>query len=265
MAKSSCFTPLTRYQSTSRPLFQHLESRHLLSAGPQLAGIELLGNADACTGVVLTFDRALDPARATDARAYVVGRTPPSPGSSGSSLLGDIFGFAKRVNPIKHGKVQIASATYDDASHSVTLVPVSPFKEWKYFRILRVRGSGPYALTDAAGNAFDGNGDGTGGDDLVVNWRTRRGKQIHYVDSDGDKVTIGLRGPGVMFVTQQPHGSPIPLIFIEHTKAKSVLSGTVIAGKNGNGIAKIAQVSGFSGTSDTILTNSQFDVDKVLP
>jgi len=68
-----------------------------------------------------------------------------------------------------------------------------------------------------------------------------------------------------MFVTQQLHGSPTPLIFIEHTKAKSVLSGTVIAGKNGNGVAKIAQLSGFSGPSDTILTNSQFDVDKVLP
>ena len=264
MAKSFCLTPIANYQATCRPTFERLESRHLLSAGPKLAGIELLGSADACTGVALTFDRSLDPAHATDARAYVVGRTPPSPGSS-SSLIGDIFGFAKRINPIKHGKVQFASATYDDTSHSVTLVPVSPFKEWKYFRILRVRGSGPYALTDSAGNPFDGNGDGTGGDDLVVNWRTRRGKQIHYVDSDGDKVTIGLRGPGVMFVTQQLHGSPTPLIFIEHTKAKSVLSGTVIAGKNGNGIAKIAQLSGFSGPSDTILTNSQFDVDKVLP
>lgn len=249
---------------SSRPLLEHLESRHLLSGGPQLAGIELLGNADACTGVVLTFNSSLDPARATDARAYVVGRIPPSPGSS-SSLLGDIFGFAKRVNPIRQGKVKFASATYDDASHSVTLTPVAAFKEWKYFRILRVRGSGPYALTDAAGNAFDGNGDGTGGDDLVVNWRTRRGKQIRYVDSDGDKVTIGLRGPGVMFVTQPTRGNPVPLIFIEHTNARSVLSGTVIAGKNGDGVAKIAQLSGFAGPSDTILSNSEFDVNKVLP
>ena len=128
-----------------------------------------------------------------------------------------------------------------------------------------MRGSGPYALTDANGNPFDGNGDGTGGDDLVVNWHTRRGKQIHYVDSDGDKVTIGLRGPGVMFVTQQPHGNPIPLIFIEHTNARSVLSGTVIAGKNGDGVAKIDQLSGFIGSSDTILTNNEFNVDKVLP
>src|SRR6185437_9758714 len=129
MAKSFRLTLFANHQATCRPILERLENRHLLSAGPKLAGIELLGSADACTGVVLTFDRSLDPAHATDARAYVVGRTPPSPGSS-SSLIGDIFGFAKRVNPIRHGKVEFASATCDDTSHSVTLVPVSPFKEW---------------------------------------------------------------------------------------------------------------------------------------
>src|SRR6476660_6760367 len=118
-------------------VMESLESRCLLSGGPILTDVNLLGNADGCTGVVLTFDRALDVSHATDARSYVVGRIPPSPSDSGSgNLLGDILGFAARPKrqPIRSGKVQFSRADYDPDAHTVTLVPFSDFQAWKYFR-----------------------------------------------------------------------------------------------------------------------------------
>src|SRR5207302_7564648 len=73
----------------SRPvpiIVEQIERRRLLSGGPILTDVNLLGNADGCTGVVLTFDRALDVTRATDARLYVVGRIHSSPSDTGSLL-----------------------------------------------------------------------------------------------------------------------------------------------------------------------------------
>jgi hypothetical protein len=249
------------------PRIERLEGRQLLSGGPQLTGVELLGSADACTGVVFTFDRALDPARATDVRAYVVGRTPPSGSDDdGSGILGSILGFARPLpQPIKHGKVQFADADYDGATHSVTLTPQTPFKAWKYFRLTRIRGAGTYAITDTAGNAFDGNGNGVGGDDALITWRTRKGKQVHFVDGDGDRVTLSLRGPGKLFVTQRKRGNPTPMVFVENTNAKSSLTGKVVASGQGDGVVDLSQLSGISGAAATILSNSAFRVENVLP
>ena len=241
----------------------------MLSAGPILMDVNLLGNADGCTGVVLTFDRALDPAHATDARSYVVGRIPPSPSDSGNLLgdIGNILAFAARPKrqPIRAGKVLFSTANYDPTTHAVTLIPRADFKAWKYFRLLRVRGSGPFALLDAQGNPFDGNADGTGGDDLVLHWHTKKGRAARYNDIDGDHVSLSLHGPGKLFVIERTRNDPFPMIFVEKVQANTVLNGKVVQSRSGNGVANIDQLSGISGSAATILNNPQFHVVTVFP
>ena len=53
-----------------------------------------------------------------------------------------------------------------------------------------------------SGNPFDGNGDGTGGDDIVLTWVYHKGKKITIKEQDGDKIILQLKGPGKLFDIQ---------------------------------------------------------------
>lgn len=247
---------------------ERLESRQLLSGGPQLINVQLLGGAKACTGVVLTFNESLDVARASDVRAYSIGRVRgPSRGSS-SDFLSNFFPFAGRPKSrtIKNGKVQFVQANYNDLTHSVTLLTALPFAAWKYFRAVRIRGTGDFALTDTAGNAFDGNNDGTGGDDTVLTWVYHKGKRIHYRDQDGDIVTLKLKGKGELFSIQHPIGPRLPMLFIEGAvPGSTIVSGAVVQKKTGDGIADIAQLTGFASADVTLLTDQHFRIGTQFP
>ena len=151
-----------------------------------------------------------------------------------------------------------------------TLIP----SRWSRFPISRhgnisaccgCRGSGQFALLDAQGNPFDGNADGTGGDDLVLHWHTKRGRQVRYVDADGDHVTLSLHGPGKLFTIERTRGNPFPILIVEKVQANTQLSGKVVQARFGNGIANIDQLSGISGAAATILNNGQFHVLTVFP
>ncbi len=232
-----------------------LERRTLLSAGPHLTGIRILGPVAKAHGIVLSFDSSLDIASAQDTSNYVFGHATHSSSDNGVDL-GTILGFlAVRKGPaIKNGKVQFLGAQYDDASHTVTLTPVKAFNVWKFFRILRVKATGNDPITDTAGNSLNG------GTDTVLHWKPLRGKTIKYSDADGDRVSIKLKGAGTLYAFFHKSGDPFPTIFVMKTNAKSSLTGTVVQSPTGNGIAHIAQLTGSVPANTNMFSNIQIDV-----
>jgi hypothetical protein len=255
--------------SAPRAIIENLESRQLLSAGPLLTNVQLLGTAKACTGVVLTFNEALDPPTAQDAGAFSIGRVKHGGSSSSGISLSDFLPFAGRpkATAIHNRKIKFVQATYDDSTHSVTLTAEAPFAAWKYFRAMRIRGTGPNALLDASGNAYGDTGDGTGGHDNVITWKYHKGKSISFRDADGDHVKLRLKGRGELFLIQHPHGAPAPMVFISGGVAGStILSGAVKAANHGDGIAVITELSGISAANITLLQgNPQFQIAATYP
>jgi len=252
-----------RRGTAPRAVIENLESRQLLSAGPLLTNVQLLGTAKACTGVVLTFNEALDPATAQDAAAFSIGRVKHGGSSDGLSLT-DFLPFAGRPKSaaIHNHKIKFVLATYDDSTHSITLTPEAPFLAWKYFRAMRIRGTGSDALLDAAGNAYGDTGDGTGGHDSVITWKYHKGKSISFRDADGDHVTLHLTGKGELFSIQHPHGVPSPMVFISGGAVGStIVSGKVKRSNHGDGVVTLTQLSGISSANVTLLlSNPQFQI-----
>jgi hypothetical protein len=256
--------PTDRTPFFDAPLVERLEDRRLLSGGPRLLGVTLQGSATACTGIVMKFNEALDPTSAQDIHDYSVGRvTQGSSSSDGFSFLP--FLARPKVSPYKNNKVVITSAVYDDATQTVTLIPSAPFKAWKYFRTIRVKGLGAHIVKDAAGNPFDGKGIGTASD-LVFTYVYHHGKHVTFRDSDGDVVHLDLKGPGEIFLIQQPHKNPSPMVFTSGTTAAmSVLTGTVRKTHTGNGAVVLAEVEGMNFVQTNLLTSPLFSVQLVQP
>jgi hypothetical protein len=238
------------------PFIERLESRQLLSAGPALTGIRILGPVAKAYGVVLTFDSSLDTASAQNTASYIFGHATHSSSDNGIDL-GTILGFLAlhKTPAIRNGKVQFLGAHYDDTTHSVTLTPVKAFNVWRFFRILRVVGTGSTPIEDLNGNALNGGGD------TVLHWNRDRGKVLRYSDSDGDRVVIRLKGPGKLYGFFHKSGDPFPSIFVTQTKpGKGSLIGTVQTSPTGDGIAHIAQLSGALPVTTNMFSNTQIDV-----
>jgi hypothetical protein len=237
-----------------------LESRQLLSGGPVVTGVHIIGAARAITGIVVSFNESLDPASAQDTLAYRFGRPIPHTSDSTGPSLGDFLPFLARpkVRLVKQGKIQFASATYDDATHSVTLTPYKRFNGAQFFRVLRVIGSGTHVVKDVAGNPVDGNSDGTGGDDAVIRWVKKNNNRIAYRDGDGDRVALTLRGRGTLYVFKSTTFFTGAWVFVDHPRANTVLSGNVTQSANGDGKAVIPELEGAGGINNGLANNPQF-------
>jgi len=257
MLMSTFFRRAAQSSPSPRATIEGLERRTMLAAtGPVLTGIRVLGPATKANGIVLSFDSSLDLASAQNTSNYVFGHATHSSSDNGIDL-GTILGFlVQHKGPaVKNGKVQFLGAAYDDSTHTVTLTPRKAFNTWKFFRILRVKGTGDDPITDLSGEPLNG------GEDTALHWNRERGKTIKYSDVDGDKVAIKLKGPGKLYAFFHKSGDPFPSIFVIGTKAgKSTLTGTVDQSPTGNGIAHIAQLTGSVPTDTNMFSNTQIDV-----
>lgn len=240
-------------------LIEALEPRQLLSGGPVLTGVHLVGSVGAVTSIVLTFNESLDPATAQDPHAYTFGKPIPHSSESGPSLS-DFLPFLARpkVRAIKGGKIQFASATYVDANHSVTLAPFKPINARAFFRVLRVFGTGAHAVKDLGGNPLDGNSDGVGGDDAVVRWTMKQNKGVRYRDAGNDHVTLNLRGPGRLYVFKCNTFFNGAWVFVDRPASRTILSGSVQQGANGDGKGVIPELEGAGGIQNELLNNPSF-------
>jgi hypothetical protein len=244
-------------------MIEGLESRVVLSGGPALSGVEMLGQVSDVTGVVLTFSAPLNVSTAQDVQAFAFGK-PPVPNTSDDSGfdLGDIFAFrypnaksdAKRPKLVKLGKIQMASAVYDPVADTVTLTPYAPFKAQTYFRFLRIKGIGPYTIDDTLGNPLNG------GEDTVARWTLHQGKNVIYHDANGDHVTLKLTGPGKLYVFTRNSKDTQPVIFVQGATTATTLNGLVTNRGHILPVVNIAQIQGALGIADNLLSNPEFNV-----
>ena len=243
------------------PLVEGLESRQMFSTGPTLTNIHLTGSVRAITGVVLSFDQPLDPTAAQDLQSYQFGRVIPSNSNdSGGFNWGSLLGLLAepKMALIKNYKIQFTSAAYDSTNSTVTLTPVRLFNAITWFRIVRVMGVGVNAITDTSGDPLNG------GANTYVHWFPHLGKSFTYRDSDGDMVTLRLRGPGSIVAFLQTNADHAPTIFIQNGTTRSVLSGNVIQARTGDGVAIIPELEGV-GTIQNKLPANEFDVLSTEP
>ena len=159
---------------------------------PTLNMVRIQGPPGEATGVVLQFSEPLDPSAAADVNHYAVRGTPR------------VF-----VTRSTRRNLTLASAVYDEATRTVTLVPEKrPFDPGRHLRGLRARA----AITDTAGNPLDGDGDGTreARDDAVWAFRhVRRGRSLVYFDATRSRVRLRLSAPGRMRLMQRLEGTEV--------------------------------------------------------
>jgi hypothetical protein len=252
---------------SARPQVQALEARQLFTVtSPLLTTIHVDGSVHRISAVVLSFDESLNPVSASDPNSYIFGKVPP-PSKDDGITLGDVLGFLTvKAKPgvirpdafrsqvwVKLGKIQWRAVDYNDATRSVTLLPVKVFNGAPFFRMLRVRGTGIDAIKDMDGNVF------SGGNDAVMRWLFRTGKVLRYTDQDGDRVTLTLKGPGTLSSFLRRIGEPRPTVLVSGTTSKSVLTGTIVQSRLGDGHTSLEQLSG-STVKNNIFGSSHFTV-----
>jgi hypothetical protein len=136
--------------SPSQPV-QLVVNAPAASDGPRVTSVKRYGFHLQPTVVVLTFNEALDPARAQNPNNYVF-VTLGGPGRGGL-----------RIGHV----IRVSRAVYDPATNSVFLYPAERLDIHNFYR-LTVNGTAPNGLTDTAGNLLDGKGDGKPGSNFVT-------------------------------------------------------------------------------------------------
>ena len=183
-------------------LVERLEGRRLWNAGgadvpraandlssdfpgdppPVLQSVLFIGPPGQATGVALTFSEPLDPSGATNVGAYEV-----------------LGAWAKQGKFLVRRPTPLASATYDDATMTVTLVPdVVPFDAQRQVQQLTIRSS---TVRGADGVPLEHTLFGP--DQVVVPVRHVSRRAIAYTDANGSRVRLRLQGPGRLRLAQK--------------------------------------------------------------
>jgi len=123
-----------------------------VGVNPRVVAVQRYGFHAMPTLIVLTFNTALDPARANNPANYQL--VAKSRDERFGVSVGETFPFA--------------SATYNAANRTVTLRPVAKGLVLRVVYQLTVRGSGPTGLTDPHGAPLDGVGTGGASGDSVT-------------------------------------------------------------------------------------------------
>lgn len=255
------------HASSPRVAFEGLESRRLMAAGPSLTAVEILGQPTAVTGVVLTFNEPLDLNSAQNANGYSLGHPPAQDtSSSGFDFTSLLFrqnpGHEKpdtaRVRLTRGGRIIFSAATYNSATDSVTLTPVAPFKAQSWFRFLRIKGTGPYAIKDTNGESLNG------GADTVARWSVHTGRTIHFTDLQHNHVTLKLTGPGRLqvFIRGTNHD---PIIFVEGATSASQLTGSIRNPRTLFPVVNIGQIEGLGSVRNNLVNNPSFTIQAMTP
>jgi hypothetical protein len=247
-------------RSPRAAVVDQLESRQMLSvsalnAVPAVSNVYLTGSPVACTGIVVQFNESVDPGGAQEMQAYYAGKLPPVVTKSSfdwTQLLG--FLAKPKTYLVQDGRLGFLSASYDDPSQSVTLTPVRPFNAIVLLRLLKVRGTTSNAVMDTDGIPLNG------GMDTFVSWAPHVVKSFTYLDADLDRVTINLRGPGMIVAFLQTRTDRQPMIFIRGGNSRSILTGVVRQSITGNGVATLAELQGAGAIQDNLTSNPEFQI-----
>ncbi len=135
----------------------------ILASGPSIPPT-ITAEQGTPQGIVLTFSKPMDPARASNVNNYAVRSSYATSSVFGGSLGFYLFGYQNHI--FRHS-VPLRAAVYDPATNSVTLIPRRRLPY--YTQITVTQGSGskqssrpghpsdaPLGLTDVAGNPING-------------------------------------------------------------------------------------------------------------
>lgn len=157
------------------------------SSGPSVLNQRLIIYRDTIAGIVLTFNKALDPGLAADPANYRILDLGPNRSAAANGSA-----------------VPIASAIYDPASRSVTLTPGRGLAVGRYYQ-LTVNGEGAPGLVDSTGNALQ---DLAGGpQDRIYTLLIARGTAIRPVP-----VQVGAPTPNLSAGNQTSHKGKVHLV-----------------------------------------------------
>jgi hypothetical protein len=231
---------------------------------------QLIGPESGITSVVLTFNQHLDAATADNPNAYAIVRKVNETNTDSGGILGNLDPFGSSGNStttdsILSKHVRIASAIYDDANLTVTLTPTAPFRADKYFRFLRVVGTGQNAILTAAGQPVDGAGKGRPSD-AVIKFSSVKAHRLVYNDSYHNRVTLNLTGPGEIRALFRRVGTNDPIVFVVGAvPGESILTGVVRPGRRGSGVTTLQELSGTSAFTNDLAMNSAFNIELTEP
>ena len=249
---------------------------------PTVTGVRVTGQPEAVTGLVLTFSEPLDPVRAQRVANYQIFRKTQSCDGGG------FFGGEEECDTERRN-VRLASATYDDATRTVTLTAERAIRIQSRLRRLRVVAGGPNGITDPAGNRLDGDRNGTGGDAGFFRFDTLAGRSITYRDGDRDRVRLRLTGPGRLLLLRQApgqgnrdrndddeggtgtgggmslaSGEGVQLWLLGKVSDRTVLTGTVTQ-QGGDGKTTLREILNAGAGRIDLTTNPAFEIGSVIP
>ena len=168
----------------------------------------------------LTFDEAMDQARASDVSNYHLFLTN---GSNGQS------------------PITIVAAIYDPSTDSVTLVPAGSLPNNRFYRVV-VNGSFGAALTDVAGNILSGSSGPNTNYDVTYG----QGTNLTFTDSHNNSVNLKLAGGGIMQIYRASNGDASTVNLIGIVPHKSKITGSVKRlKKSSSGHTTIGSITGF--------------------
>jgi hypothetical protein len=230
---------------------------------------QLIGPETAITSVILTFNQHLDAASADNPNSYGIVRKITQTNSDSSGIVGSLSPFGSgnstSTQSIIAKHVRILSAVYDDATMSVTLTPTAPFRADKFFRFLRVVGTGKNAIRTAAGTPLDAAGNHRASD-AIVKFASEKGHRLSYKDASGNKVTLSLSGPGEIRALYRRIGAIDPIVFVIGARpGTTILTGVVKPGRHGTGVTTLQEVSGTSSFQNGLAGDPAFNVLMTQP
>jgi hypothetical protein len=197
---------------------------------PQVTAIAPTIQGSNVTGFVIAFSESIDPSQANLASNYA------------------IFLSGRDVKPgTPNTPIGVASAVYDDVSHTVTITSVVPLAIGKSYGIA-VNGTTGTALRDLAGNLLSGNGSGVAGSDYDS--FVAVGTNLTYIDANGNTVNLKLSGGGFMILTRFANGQANQLQVVGAVAHKSALTGSVQKTKKIKGSTTINRITGLGKFGD---------------
>jgi hypothetical protein len=202
------------------------------AVGPVITDMRLVSNGSGITAVVLSFDRPLDPARASNVANY--GNVIRTPGADG------VFGT------YDDGLVAIASASYNSATNQVTLTPAGPLPLNAIYQVAINQNANPVTGAGVADTTGALLGAGLIIGPTVIQFGL--GTHLAYNDPNQNAVSLALSGGGMMELRLGFDGTAQQLRLVGAARGRSLLKGQVRrVGPSGTGTTALPVILGASG------------------
>lgn len=215
------------------PSSENVVINYVDGASPQVSAVDFKVDNGRINKVLVTFNEAVTKDSAKKLSNYAL--------------------FTRNRNGKLGRLIRLSSATYDPATHTVTLTPAGKLALNRTFQI-NVNGKG--TITDLAGNGFDGDADGKAGGSF--NGIFGSGRSLKYGDPDDkDLVSFSLKGPGNLKLTSL--NSEITVDVLDADGENTTLLGSVTKRKGGNGKTTLDLLRLHGATFDA--DESKFDGD----